>query len=311
MSEKMLAEYDYATYLEPWAEAFGTDAITVRVFNRAELIEGDAVADFLHVTGVGTLTTSSSGDAERNPSLSAAALEFFRRLNEERFPGSQAAPGDAELASRARGQKSSELRKIMVQHFAGRGHIPQRADAVMFYERFRASNARVIARYMPDRERLFSEDFSRYPEEKNVVTDADVAAIATKVSIALLQELERFSAAENLRRAQDALEQGKTERARKLYLKATEEGSGKVKREAESALRAMVRESSMDVQVALRIDRVVKKPDRARAKSDDAMQVRSGRPGKEARVGNEKRSDRERDASRPPSPRPDKQRKRM
>jgi SAM-dependent methyltransferase len=43
---------DYAATIAPWARAFGPSAIVLRVFERSQLVGGDAVEDFLSVCGI-------------------------------------------------------------------------------------------------------------------------------------------------------------------------------------------------------------------------------------------------------------------
>ena len=68
----------------------------------------------------------------------------------------------------------------------GRGARPARADAEAFYGKFRPSNEAVRRRHFPDRETLFDEDFSDYPEtEDRREFDADdIAAVAARLQTA-------------------------------------------------------------------------------------------------------------------------------
>ncbi len=72
---------NYRRLLGHWIEAFGAQAITVRLFDRAELVDGDVLTDFMaQVLGrrpdLAGLVPSGNG----NESLSAPALEFLRLI---------------------------------------------------------------------------------------------------------------------------------------------------------------------------------------------------------------------------------------
>lgn len=71
---------DYVAVLAPWERVFGRENVVVRVYDRARLVDGDVVADFLSVIGVGPGEVPTlEGDA--NPSIGGPLLEAKRRLN--------------------------------------------------------------------------------------------------------------------------------------------------------------------------------------------------------------------------------------
>lgn len=232
VTDSKLRTLDYAECLAPWTDAFGLDSMLVRVFDRTQLLDSDVVADFLRVTGIGHFEAEDE-EPVRNPSLSAPALEFLRRVNET------AAAGKAKGGAKTRGFKSQRLRRILVNHFAGPGLLPSRDRARAFYAQFRDSNAEVLARYFPGRDSLFTEDFSRYPEVETRPTEAEVMEVATTVTIAFMRDLDRMSAVEHLRRAREAVAAGEIGRARSLFIKASEEGGERLSKEAQEGLAAL------------------------------------------------------------------------
>ena len=226
MGEARLRVFDYAANLEPWSEAFGRDAIVARVFDRTEFAGGDVVTDFLHAVGIGALATKAE-NPEANPSLDAAALEFLRRIN-------AAASGTRDVfetadgnAKQAHTPRTTRLPKLLVEEFPGKGMLPAREQAVAFYERFRQTNAEVLARYFPRRAQLFREDFSRYPDVPEKPSETAMLDVAVRVVLVLLRQLDRYSAADHVRQARKARETGDTANARELYLTALAEGGGK------------------------------------------------------------------------------------
>ncbi|RLL71301.1 hypothetical protein [Paenirhodobacter hankyongi] len=70
----------YRVLLEFWLEAFGKDAIRVLLFDRAQMVGGDVLTDFLTRIFDITDTAGLALPAEDNRSLSAPAQEFLRRI---------------------------------------------------------------------------------------------------------------------------------------------------------------------------------------------------------------------------------------
>jgi hypothetical protein len=164
--------YNYDRFLALWEEVFGAEAIKVRLFEPELLVNRNVIDDFLAVWGLGGRGDFRSVPNE-NGSISVAAQEFLQRLN-------------SHLPSQS-GWSRERLRGIVVatleRRHAGHGARPARAEARAFYERFRTANERVAARYFPERELLFSEDFSNYPETADLrTTDAEaIIGIAAQV----------------------------------------------------------------------------------------------------------------------------------
>ena len=138
--------YDLAGMMERFASVFGREAMMPRIFERASLLGGDVVRDYLHACGLGAFDPGEVPRVKR-PVLRADVQELLRRFNErvERL-----APADRPRA----GLLSSFLDD---PRFHGRPRLPTRADAVAFYERFRDGNERIrvrgvcLARSAPDR----------------------------------------------------------------------------------------------------------------------------------------------------------------
>jgi hypothetical protein len=83
---------DYRKLLDPWAEAFGQDAIVVRVYQRDRLPVWSIVPDFLQQIGVPHPPNVAVRADNPNPSLTPAGLALFRQFN--------AAPGGVSDADR-------------------------------------------------------------------------------------------------------------------------------------------------------------------------------------------------------------------
>ena len=91
-----------------------------------------------------------------------------------------------------RGPLASRLASLL----PGAGAKPARAEAEAFYDMFRASNDAVRQRHFPDRQQLFDEDFSGYPEtsDQRDVTIDDLMAVAAQVHMGAIAETRRLEA---------------------------------------------------------------------------------------------------------------------
>lgn len=150
--------FDFDEMLSAWAEVFGRDAMTVRIFDRKRLVNGDVVEDFASVLGL-PFTKTDAKARDENPSLLPNAQAFLARL--------AASVRDAGYDRPFMGIRDHDLIvQLLNKQYAGKGFMPARADAMKFCSQAEDSNERVRRAWFPDQERLFSDDFSAYPEEE-------------------------------------------------------------------------------------------------------------------------------------------------
>ncbi len=200
LRDKTRDAYDYWAKLSRWAALFGRAAVQPRLFERASFVGGDLLVDFRAACGLPDLPNASP--PQRNPSLGAAAQAFLLRYNALRGD----APGEEQ------DKIPHAMRTVLNARFSGRGMRPARAEAEAFLGHFRESNERVRAEFFPARERLFTEDFSRYPEVADrPPAEAEVLAVA----LAVLRETgpDDGKAGRLFARAQQRLAEGRAEEA--------------------------------------------------------------------------------------------------
>lgn len=184
--------YNYDRSLTLWESVFGRENIHARLFDRAELVGGSIVTDFVAQWQIAP-DAAFKPVADVNRSITAEAQEFLRLVN-----GHLAAlPGAAD--PKLRGPLVVKLE----DQFTGRGARPARADAEAFFARYEASNERVRQRYFPDRPALFSTDFSTYPaqEEPRALSADRATHIAARLHAAFNGEIRRLEAEVALRDA--------------------------------------------------------------------------------------------------------------
>lgn len=191
--------YRYPKCLDGVREAFGRGAITLKLFDGADLIGGDVISDALAVWDLGAVD-GLIRPPRRNPSLRPAMqawLGHLATLDQARY-GRGAGAG-------ARDDKV-DLSAVIERH-GGRGRRPAQADADAFMQKFAAGNERVRAEWFPDRAQLFPDD-RLWPDQADPAPSAaDLMAVthdALLVKEAEIARLEaRLAAAEG--RGEDAL----------------------------------------------------------------------------------------------------------
>lgn len=150
---------DYATRIGLWADAFGDAAMVIRVYDRALLKSGDAVADFLEIVGLGDLDCARV--PERNVSLGFIPSKLGHILNAV--------------------VSSTEIKASVMSRLPPDGKLlPPRDDARAFLAPYVAGNRALNARFsISPRPDLFSDDFSAYPEQgqQNWTEDTANAAL--------------------------------------------------------------------------------------------------------------------------------------
>ncbi|WP_439594712.1 tetratricopeptide repeat protein [Falsiroseomonas sp.] len=143
-----LPQYDYAKLLDDWAAVFGADAMMIRIFERAEMVHGDAVDDFLDLCGVPLAVPADHPDRQSNLSLTPAAIDLARSMGER-------------MKARPEGLSAASLpwRRFMAalsDALPGRGWKPHPAEAAAFLARYAEVNEAVRRRWFPDRPSLFA-----------------------------------------------------------------------------------------------------------------------------------------------------------
>jgi hypothetical protein len=202
--------YNYEAVLDRWSAVFSPETIQPRLFEAKELVDGDLLSDFGAACGIGG-ASGLSFPAKRNQSCQPAAQEFLRHMN-ARFPV---------FVDDQPNHERGPLSAWIAAAFPGTGRLPSRAEVQAFLAMFAASNDRVRQRWFPDRQALFDDDLSRYPE----VSDEQLTfEDAVRVSAALWQrsmtEINRLEAELALKKGRLAELKGRRRDAERLYRKA-------------------------------------------------------------------------------------------
>src|SRR5690606_28167809 len=142
---RLARRYDYLHILGMWAEALGKAGLVPRPLDQSALRDQDVVNDFLSVAGVQEFSWLSRR-SELNTRLSAAQLEFLRRLN-ARIPAQQ-------------GDKPNRLRRRLIVAMASKTASQDRFRlpddvARAFMQNFVESNAWVAKEYFGSSGPLF------------------------------------------------------------------------------------------------------------------------------------------------------------
>ncbi len=128
---------DYLHLLEMWAQVFGKENITVRIFEPQQLKDGDLLTDFFSIVGFRRQDKLSRPD-NQNRSLDVHTLEFMRRFNMHLPSGAEAG------LDVARGSIDEALAAITTDECLQ----PSTESASSFLSRFATSNAEVARRFL-------------------------------------------------------------------------------------------------------------------------------------------------------------------
>lgn len=141
--------YDYATLLDRWARVFGADAVHPRIFERAAMLNGDAVDDFLAVCDLDLTIPDDHPARQSNLSVTPGALALMLAMGRR-----------LQAADPAQVAGGAPLWRRFVQSVSetlpGRGWRPSPEEAAAFLARFRDSNEATCRRWFPGRETLFA-----------------------------------------------------------------------------------------------------------------------------------------------------------
>jgi len=142
---------DYYARLSLWSNVFGPEALTIRVFEKEKLVNGDAVSDFFSLLKI---TSSHIQPIQVNKSLGFFETKLGLILNKNQVPDSMRPTGLGKY-------ESTPMRR------------PSRARAYEFYRVYTNSNDKVAKQFLSDdRGELFDNDFSDYPldNEDNITS---------------------------------------------------------------------------------------------------------------------------------------------
>lgn len=141
---------DYGALTQRWAAVFGEENLRVRTYEKHVLTGGTVLGDFAGTAGLPI--TLHPAPRPANPSLSPQGLRLLGAVNTvlPRFVLGRPNPVRPPL-TRA------------VEHlFRGDGPVVGRAEAEEFYSRYAATNDTVRRRFFPDRQSLFTPDFTTF-----------------------------------------------------------------------------------------------------------------------------------------------------
>ncbi|MEM6580398.1 MAG: hypothetical protein AAF699_03955 [Pseudomonadota bacterium] len=141
ISEGVKLYCDYNTRLGLWADAFGAQQITIRVFEKEHLIDGDAVKDFASVIG----HTLPIDPGHKNESHGFIRAKVGHLMNQRKYERSH--------------------RKWLNGYLDNSGKLlPSRDQAERFYAQFETSNCELNEQFkISEKPSVFSTDFSMYP----------------------------------------------------------------------------------------------------------------------------------------------------
>jgi len=157
----LLHYFDYLGLYEKWGAVFGKRAIEFRIFDRAELKQGDLLQDFTEWVGFSHAGKELPGSV--NESLNQNGADFLLRANRI-------------LANGQENARRTSLHAFVSRICTGKILLATKGDAEAFYRKYAGSNSILRELAFPNRDGLlFDEDFSDYPETSSAEPNFDAA----------------------------------------------------------------------------------------------------------------------------------------
>lgn len=157
----MMRYFDYGAKLAKWQQVFGPDNVTVRRFQRADLVAGDTVADFWSLMGLDQPVQIR----RKNEAWSRTQLQAGLWLRQRGYPREAFVP--------------------LVRAFEeDAALLPARAEAEAFLAHMQEANQRLAQMFDPGGPaQYFDGDMSKYPERSNwdQAPVVDLAALEQEV----------------------------------------------------------------------------------------------------------------------------------
>ncbi|WP_394242613.1 lipocalin/fatty acid-binding family protein [Vibrio astriarenae] len=140
---------DYNKRIGLWADVFGDKSITLKVYERTELLRGDVVDDFLELMGIEYI----NDEIEYNKTTSLVDTKIGLIANSFSL-------GCLDAIIRENGDNSDKM-------------SPSKEQAKCFYNKYLESNIALSTRFRVfNKDSIFDDDFSNYPEcQKDIFTN--------------------------------------------------------------------------------------------------------------------------------------------
>jgi hypothetical protein len=197
--------YDYAALLGNWSGVFGEAAVVPRIFERTSMRDGDVLADFLDVCGLGDAQLPKPRAPVRNQSMDLQGqtllLAVGRLLQQQNG------------TEKVGGKLWDELTGVVSHCCPGQGWRPSQAQAKAFMEQYEASNESVRQRWFTDRETLFDPDYSKLPDDIVTLDQQPSLELASRIILESLRHGLHVDSKARLSRAELSLERGDTDKA--------------------------------------------------------------------------------------------------
>jgi tetratricopeptide (TPR) repeat protein len=200
-------ELTYDVFLARWADAFGSDAIMPRLFERTGEQRFDVIDDFLTCCDIHFNEKELAAAGERNQSITQPGQQLLLDLGKRLVRAGHKSLGE--------NMHWGILVPALSEALSGRGWRPARAAAELFYRSFDAANEAARAKWFPTRATLFSEDFSDYPETATPPQTMELYDAACTLAIELLNRLSKQQLLQAKANAANAAQQENPAKLRK------------------------------------------------------------------------------------------------
>ena len=168
--------FNHKNTIERWKSVFG-EAITVRIFDKNEFIDGSLIKDFCFASSIEWDESFVTPDAE-NESMSSLAIQALSKINK----------GLPYIIDGAINKNRSNIADLIKQHFILYPKFtPNPGQVASYFDYYQESNEWVRAKYFKNKANLFSKNIVFCTQKEAVITLDNVLDIYGDLVVKILQ----------------------------------------------------------------------------------------------------------------------------
>lgn len=172
---------NYELLLNTWSDIFSPTSIQPKIYDKESWLKNNLIIDFLNECGISDLEFDVPRRMKTiNQSLSEQAQEFLLQTN---ILLKDDESEEAIIIKKA-------IRAALEKEGFGKSKTPTKEEAILFQSNFQEMNKQIAHKWFPDKEVLFNNDFSKYPDFNEFNTNSNEFV---RLAISAMREFKTIS----------------------------------------------------------------------------------------------------------------------